>query len=274
RESASAFTPPAFGFSTKYQDGESGLCYYGYRYYDPVTGRWPSRDPIDEDGGINLYSFSTNNGASKIDILGMRAISDVRNRMVQNYGSKIKFALRQFDLYGHKFSFDQSIYGNFDGNYRSAKIKCDENGSLDLEAHWGMEALREWADSGSGSNLAGDRYFDNISRKWALSGDKAGDTGGVLGSQLDWLHLFSAETSSSKTAKMYTRFQLPNIYLWVFTGSDSLWADRFPVMVPIVGNGMVGPAGLHSDLAILLQTKLITLLHSLLPDLSTVGYQI
>ena len=37
-----------FGFSTKYEDSESGLLYYGYRYYDPVTGRWPSRDPIGE----------------------------------------------------------------------------------------------------------------------------------------------------------------------------------------------------------------------------------
>ncbi|MDA0768571.1 MAG: hypothetical protein O3A92_17300 [Verrucomicrobia bacterium] len=25
--------------------------YYGYRYYDPVTGRWVSRDPIGERGG-------------------------------------------------------------------------------------------------------------------------------------------------------------------------------------------------------------------------------
>jgi RHS repeat-associated protein len=35
-----------FRFSTKYTDNETGLLYYGYRYYDPVTGRWPNRDPI------------------------------------------------------------------------------------------------------------------------------------------------------------------------------------------------------------------------------------
>jgi RHS repeat-associated protein len=33
------------------------VAYYGYRYYDPVTGRWPSRDPIEERGGDNLYAF-------------------------------------------------------------------------------------------------------------------------------------------------------------------------------------------------------------------------
>ncbi len=33
-------------FSTKYTDYQSGLLYYGYRYYSPGTGRWLSRDPL------------------------------------------------------------------------------------------------------------------------------------------------------------------------------------------------------------------------------------
>ena len=49
----------------------SGLNYYGYRYYDPVTGRWPSRDPIAERGGVNLYVFIGNNGVNGGDVLGM-----------------------------------------------------------------------------------------------------------------------------------------------------------------------------------------------------------
>jgi hypothetical protein len=44
--------------------------YYGYRYYDPVTGRWPSRDPIGEEGGINLYGFVHNRSPNFVDILG------------------------------------------------------------------------------------------------------------------------------------------------------------------------------------------------------------
>jgi uncharacterized protein RhaS with RHS repeats len=43
---------------------------YGYRYYDPLTGRWPSRDPIGEDGGVNLYGFVGNDGVVRIDYLG------------------------------------------------------------------------------------------------------------------------------------------------------------------------------------------------------------
>jgi RHS repeat-associated protein len=39
-----------FRFSTKYDDDESDFLYYGYRYYNPSTGRWPSRDPLNEPG--------------------------------------------------------------------------------------------------------------------------------------------------------------------------------------------------------------------------------
>ena len=49
----------------------SGVAYYGYRYYDPITGRWPSRDPIEERGGINLYGFGGNDGVKRWDILGL-----------------------------------------------------------------------------------------------------------------------------------------------------------------------------------------------------------
>ena len=61
----------SFKFSTKYQDSETGFYYYGYRYYDTVTGRWLSRDPIEEEGGINLYGFVANDGVNESDLLGM-----------------------------------------------------------------------------------------------------------------------------------------------------------------------------------------------------------
>ena len=47
---------------------------YGYRYYDPLTGRWPSRDPIEEEGGLNLYGFVANDGVIGIDLLGEEAV--------------------------------------------------------------------------------------------------------------------------------------------------------------------------------------------------------
>ncbi len=57
--------------STQPLDPETGLYYYGYRYCDPVAGRWPNRDPIEEQGGLNLYGFVDNDGVNTVDLLGL-----------------------------------------------------------------------------------------------------------------------------------------------------------------------------------------------------------
>ncbi|MCC5790889.1 MAG: hypothetical protein JJT75_14765, partial [Opitutales bacterium] len=63
--------PSNFGFSTKYEDTETGYLYYGFRYYDPETGRWPNRDPIGEEGGENIYGFIFNSPIKNIDLFGL-----------------------------------------------------------------------------------------------------------------------------------------------------------------------------------------------------------
>jgi len=60
--------------STKYTDSETGLRYYGYRYYQPETGRWASRDPLEELGGLNVYAFVANSPNSLIDLLGAKKV--------------------------------------------------------------------------------------------------------------------------------------------------------------------------------------------------------
>jgi len=57
-------------FSTKYWDDETGLGYWGYRYYAPDEGRWVNRDPIGEDAGGNLYHYAMASPAGRIDALG------------------------------------------------------------------------------------------------------------------------------------------------------------------------------------------------------------
>jgi len=59
-------------FSTKYQDDETELLYYGYRYYSATMGRWLSRDPMEESGDWNLYGFACGNPLSHCDPLGLR----------------------------------------------------------------------------------------------------------------------------------------------------------------------------------------------------------
>ena len=52
------------------------MSYYGYRQYSPQTGRWLSRDPIGENGGLNLYGFVFNNPNKWNDYLGREPRSD------------------------------------------------------------------------------------------------------------------------------------------------------------------------------------------------------
>jgi len=59
-----------FGFSTKRYDPQTGLSYYGYRFYSPELGRWLNRDPLGEAGGINLYGFVGNSPIDWIDFYG------------------------------------------------------------------------------------------------------------------------------------------------------------------------------------------------------------
>ena len=61
----------SYRFSTKPIASATGLYYYGHRYYDSMTGRWPSRDPIQEKGGMNLYGFVGNDAVNTNDYLGL-----------------------------------------------------------------------------------------------------------------------------------------------------------------------------------------------------------
>lgn len=60
-----------FRFSTKYEDPATGYLYYGFRFYDSETGRWLNRDPIQEEGGLNVYGFVGNNSVNAWDFIGL-----------------------------------------------------------------------------------------------------------------------------------------------------------------------------------------------------------
>ncbi|MFN0138230.1 MAG: RHS repeat-associated core domain-containing protein [Phycisphaerae bacterium] len=82
-----------FRFSTKYFDAETGLSYYGYRYYSARLGRWLSRDPIGEAGGVNLYGFVLNSPPNFFEALGLfpdglgdefdKCIADLKNQRIR-----------------------------------------------------------------------------------------------------------------------------------------------------------------------------------------------
>jgi hypothetical protein len=44
-------------------------------FYNPNTGRWLSRDPIEEDGGANLYAFVNNKIMDEVDFQGLWGVA-------------------------------------------------------------------------------------------------------------------------------------------------------------------------------------------------------
>ena len=67
---SNVITPNTFMFSSEVLDPETSLVYYNYRHYNPIDGRWISRDPIAEKGGWNLYSIVRNFAINLNDVYG------------------------------------------------------------------------------------------------------------------------------------------------------------------------------------------------------------
>jgi len=84
-----------FRFSTKYQDDESDFLYYGYRSFNPSSGRWLNRDPMGERGGRNLYGFVAINPLSRIDALGLYAFDMEVKVYIE--GTRVTFGGRTFN---------------------------------------------------------------------------------------------------------------------------------------------------------------------------------
>lgn len=60
-----------YRYRGKERDEESGLSYFGFRYYLPWLGRWASPDPIGRAGGLNLYRFVRSNPINRVDPVGL-----------------------------------------------------------------------------------------------------------------------------------------------------------------------------------------------------------
>ena len=100
-----------FRFSTKYEEVESGLLYYGYRFYDAGVGRWVNRDPIlDAAFTVELpqsarfndnfleYVYNINNAGNLTDYLGLTDQCDKCGpEMGRYFDSALKMAALKYD---------------------------------------------------------------------------------------------------------------------------------------------------------------------------------
>jgi uncharacterized protein RhaS with RHS repeats len=131
---------------------------YSYRYYDPVTGRWPSRDPLEEQGGINLYGFIGNNPINLFDLLGLMSEHNAER-------------FNQFAEPG--------------------EVESRLNGGIEAYKKGGMDGVRDYYSSGS-------RYACSKASGWVDLQHYAASTGetqnsGPLRAQLKGLALEAAQ---------------------------------------------------------------------------------
>ena len=71
-KSAAEASRKRYRYTGKERDKETGLYYYGARYYAPWIARWASCDPLGIDGGFNLYGFSRSNPVRFVDPNGLQ----------------------------------------------------------------------------------------------------------------------------------------------------------------------------------------------------------
>jgi len=64
-------TIPTFGYAGMFLHQASGLYLTPNRAYDPYAGRWLSRDPLGEAGGLNLYGYAASDPVNFYDPSGL-----------------------------------------------------------------------------------------------------------------------------------------------------------------------------------------------------------
>ena len=102
-----------FRFSTKYDDDESDLLYYGYRYYKPSTGTWPNRDPLNAATGAEARFDLLQDDGFDDDIAQSIAASPVD---LNDYIFAHNQPVVDYDLFGLCVSLPDSGSGSVNGS--------------------------------------------------------------------------------------------------------------------------------------------------------------
>ena len=87
----SAATNP-WRFSSEYAEDDTAVVYYNYRYYEPMMGRWLSRDPYARSLDMNRYEMCFNEMPNLVDVLGLwsSVIVETHQHMLRAAINKMK----------------------------------------------------------------------------------------------------------------------------------------------------------------------------------------
>jgi RHS repeat-associated protein len=178
----------SFGFTGHLEHQELGLVFTLYRAYDPATGRWLSRDPIGEDGGINLHGYVSNDSINLWDPVGLWQLT-----LGAGYGfaAKVTFGYNEGKAnFGGSLGYGIGLLGEYsdankDPNKPSNADDCSKNNASIGLGISGSLGLGPFASMGAG--LSSTTRLDsegNVTNSTTLNGSLTLKGGGSLKANL------------------------------------------------------------------------------------------
>jgi len=156
-------------FNAKELDEETGLYYYGARYYDPRTSLWLSTDPLESKyPNISSYAYCVNNPITRKELDGQDWIEqgncyfyDVFARdqdyVTEHYGNGAKYLFKAGKLYSTdgRYSYDFAVGGHvinsFTGEYIPGTTITDAGSIIHNDNAYfqpkEMSFVEQWANS-------------------------------------------------------------------------------------------------------------------------------
>jgi RHS repeat-associated protein len=148
-----------YRFSSKEWNENAGLYYYGYRFYEPSLQRWLNRDPIEEQGGINLYDFAQNNPIGIVDLLGLDCYRQNR-QLAPKLLNHSPWPRSRYNPLSHTFIFTTNPDGTLNNTY-SWGTDANPRGWVETFGPDRAAANQALGMGGNYLNKIGDSSLDN-----------------------------------------------------------------------------------------------------------------
>jgi RHS repeat-associated protein len=158
-------TGNTLAFTGREADG-TGLYFYRARYYDPRLQRFTAEDPLRELGGINSYSYVSNQPTFYIDPYGLVQVCcrpvDLPGSLPNVVGKHCYVKLSDGTVYGG-YNVDKKIKPDVDcddDKYPKTPPTCVEVGGSDGDIRKAWEKLRRdrryYGFDGTSNTIAGE----------------------------------------------------------------------------------------------------------------------